>query len=326
MGHMFTQYFKHFFLLGAFLLGGLSVWGYFYFSRSIEQDCSKEYPLINSEIDCQNIEEKINRVEGLNRDIAKIVDEEKRQGRIIRASVFYRDLNTRRWFGINDTDRFYPASLIKLPIAIMYYKVAELEPYIFDKELQIPTDGGDNSDQHYPPIDPLLPGETYTLKEMIRHMLVYSDNAPFSILYEGGALFRNKILSDLGVYEPPAEQGQEVWNVSARSYANIFRMLYNASYVNVQSANEILSFLSQSMFKNGIVAGVPNTVKVAHKFGEAEGVTEDGSVHSRILNDCGIVYKRESPYILCLMMEGQEYSQIEQVMERISRSAYSITP
>jgi beta-lactamase class A len=323
---MWKKYSKYIFFLGAFLVGGILVWSFSYFSRPMKQSCSNDYPFISGEIDCQNIDEKTNQVEGLRHDITQIIDNEKSQQHIIRASVFYRDLNTRRWFGVNDIDKFYPASLIKLPISIMYYKIAEMEPYIFDKELQIPSDEGDNSDQHYPPADPLLPGKTYTIKEMIRHMLIYSDNAPFSVLYDGGKLFRDKILSDLGVYEPPAGQSQEMWNVTARSYANIFRMLYNASYVSVQSANEILNTLSQSTFKNGIVAGVPETVKVSHKFGEAEGVQSDGTVQSRILNDCGIVYKPNTPYILCLMIEGQDYAQMETVMQKISKGAYNIAP
>ena len=295
-------------------------------SKIVKQDCSREYPFISSDIDCQSIDEKANQVEGLHKAITQVVESEKGKHHIIRASVFYRDLNTRRWFGVNDLDRFYPASLIKLPIAIMYYKVAELEPYILDNKLQIPADMGDNSDQHYPPADPLLAGQTYSIREMIRHMLIYSDNAPFSTLYDGAKLFRGKILSDLGIYDPPVGEEQEVWNVTARSYANIFRMLYNASYVNITSANEILSLLSQSSFKNGIVAGLPGSVKVAHKFGEAEGTLADGTVQSRILNDCGIVYKPDAPYILCIMAEGKEYAEIEQVIQHISREAYDMVP
>ncbi len=317
---------KHVLFACMFGLGAFLVWLVFVPEKKMRQDCSNEYPFISNEIDCQSVDEVANQVNSLQRSVAAIVDDEKRLGHVVRVSVFYRDLNTRRWFGVNDLDRFYPASLIKLPVSIMYYKVADLEPYIFDKTLRIPDDVGDNSDQQYPPAEPLLPGESYTIRDMIRHMLIYSDNAPFSVLYDGGKLFREKILSDLGVYDPPADQKQEEWNVSARSYAGIFRMLYNASYLSIRSANEILDLLSQSTFRNGIVAGIPSGVRVSHKFGEAEGVGRDGSVQSRILNDCGIVYKPESPYILCLMLEGRDYGDMERVMQRISKEAYSQAP
>lgn len=320
---MLAKYSKYFFVFGGVFIGGFLVWMYMRPLAVHKQDCSQKYSFISSEIDCQSIDEKVNQVEDLRKTIAKIVDDEKEAHHIMRASVFYRDLNTRRWFGVNDTDAFYPASLIKLPLAIMYYKVAELEPYILDKELAIPANMGDNSDQHYPPVEPLLPGKIYTVREMIRHMLMYSDNAPFSTLYEGGSLFRDKILSDLSIYSPPVEKKEEVWNVTARSYANIFRMLYNASYVSVASANEILDLLSQSTFQNGIVKGVPKSVAVAHKFGEVEWTQGDGVVQSRILNDCGIVYKPEEPYILCVMTEGQDYAQMEKVIQAIAKASYN---
>ena len=82
---------------------------------------------------------------------------------------------------------------------------------------------------------------------------------------------------------------------------------------------KVLDLLSQSTFIQGIVAGVPEGVKVAHKFGEAEGVDKEGKVVTHILNDCGIVYKPESPYILCIMIEGEDYSQMEKVFKITNR-------
>ncbi len=298
-------------------------WIFFCPASQIKKTCSGDYPFISSEIDCGSVYDVSGQIESLHGSVQKIVDDEKNQGHIIRASVFYRDLNTRRWFGVNDLDKHYPASLIKLPVAIMYYKLAELDPGIFDREMQIPADMGDNSDQHYPPKDPLEPGKSYPVRELISRMLKYSDNAPFSTLSDNaGKVLRDKIFSDMGIYEPPAGEGEGAWNVNARDYANIFRMLYNASYVNINSANEILSILAQSTFTQGIVAGVPKDVKVAHKFGEAAGVDGNGNVQSLSLHDCGIVYKKDNPYILCIMTEGSDYPVLEKTIQRISKEAY----
>lgn len=318
-------YSKYLSFFGVFLVGGLLVWIFVHPLAIHKQACSERYPFVSGEIDCETIDEKANRIESLHSDMTGFIDGEKRNGHILRASVFFRDLNTRRWFGINDIDKFYPASLIKLPIAVMYYKIAELDPSIFDKQLQIPADVGDNSDQHYPPTDPLVPGKVYPIGEMLRHMLVYSDNAPFSLLADAaGQALRDKVLSDLNIYEPPTGTGEGAWSVTARSYGNIFRMLYNASYLNEEYANRMLETLSQSTFTKGIVAGVPSGVKVAHKFGEAVGVDQDNTEHSRILNDCGIVYKLGAPFILCVMTEGQDYSQMEKVIQHITEKSYSI--
>lgn len=314
---------KYFFLGIAFVCGALIVWWFISPTQKAKQSCSDTYSFVSSEIDCETIDEKINQVEDLKGDISRIVDEEKAGGRIVRASVFYRDLNTRRWFGVDDTAKFYPASLIKLPISILYYKVAELDPTILDQKLEIPieADGQGDTALHYPPVQSLAAGQSYPVKEMIRSMLVYSDNTPFSTLLDAGQIFRNRVLSDLNIYDPPSESGVEAWDITARSYANIFRILYNASYLNVQSSNEILDMLSKSSFTRGITAGVPYGTLVAQKFGEANELKDGETFH--ILNNCGIVYKPENPYILCILIEGKEYADMEKAIQRITRSSYS---
>lgn len=314
---------KYSFLVLAFAFGAGAVWWFIPAFHPVTQDCSKTYLFVSSEIDCETIDDKINLVDELKGDINDIVNEEKSSGHIVRASVFYRDLNTRRWFGIDDIDKFYPASLIKLPVSIMYYKVAELDPSILEQKLEISKEANDPGDTvlYYPPEQQLTGGKQYSVKEMIRSMLVYSDNAPFSTLLDAAQLFRNRVLSDLNIYDPPTDSGMEAWNITARSYANIFRILYNASYLSVKSSNEILSLLSESKFDKGISSGVPRGTKVAQKFGEANEMKDGEELH--ILNNCGIVYKPENPYIICILTEGKDYGNMENAIQRIAKSSYT---
>ncbi|MDR3558931.1 MAG: class A beta-lactamase-related serine hydrolase [Candidatus Pacebacteria bacterium] len=314
--------------LGAFLLGAAIIW--FALKNTAAPvlpapNCSKNFPFLNNDINCQSFDDISNQIENLHVNIGGVIDDEKNNGHIIRASVFYRDLNTKRWFGINDTDDFYPASLLKLPVALIYYKVAELQPDIFDRQLQIPTAGEDptNSDQHYPPQNPLVPGQTYSIGDMLKHMLVYSDNAPFGILSDTAKDYSVQVLTDLGMTVPPASSPPGDWKVTPRGFAAIFRTLYNASYLNTKYSNQVLDLLSQSTFTKGIASGVPKGVKVAHKFGEATGMNADGTVHSYVLNDCGIVYKPNNPFIVCVMTEGNDFSQQEKVIQEITKSAYN---
>lgn len=301
------------------------MWFFFSPTPLTRQGCSDTYPLVSRDIDCGTIDEKINQVDSLKENIGKIIDEEKVSGRIVRASVFYRDLKTYRWFGIDDSIKLYPASLIKLPISIMYYKVAELDPSILDQKLEISKEANGPGDTvlHYPPEQQLIGGREYPVKEMIQSMLVYSDNTPFSTLLDAAQLFRDRVLSDLNIYDPPTDSGMEAWNITARSYANIFRMLYNASYLSVRSSNEILDMLSQSKFDKGITIGVPSGVRVAQKFGEANELKDGEEFH--ILNNCGIVYKPGNPYIICILTEGKEYGDMERAIQRIAKSSYNAT-
>jgi beta-lactamase class A len=126
---------------------------------------------------------------------------------------------------------------------------------------------------------------------------------------------------DLGVSIPlPENGGTHADFFSAKSYAAIFRMLYNASYLSIGQSEEVLELLSRSTFTKGLVAGVPPGTKVAHKFGEATQVDQDsGKIVKRELHDCGVIYKEKSSYILCVMTEGSDFDSLENIIASISR-------
>ena len=83
-------------------------------------------------------------------------------------------------------------------------------------------------------------------------------------------------------------------------------------------SEEALDLLTKSEFKDGLVAGVPPGVTVAHKFGERGAEGE----RMRQLHDCGIVYCPRSPYVLCVMTRGEDFQQLIGTTEDISRLVY----
>lgn len=317
-----------------FLAGGAVVW--FAFPRVVTpkapsktHDCTDKYPLISPRVDCQANDQMADQIESLRVSAQKILDEETKAQHIKRASVFFRDLNTKRWFDIDGRAEFYPGSLVKLPLAMSYYKMAEIRPDVLMQVLAIPKDDTvtGNSDQHYPPQDPLQPSTPYTIGEMIRHMLVYSDNAPFDALMNFGAAFVEKGFNDLGVREVRDDKGNfSGWSSTVNTYSAALRALYNASYLQSASSNAILDLMTQSTFTRGIVSGVPAGTKVAHKFGEGTGTNAAGEFQTYTLNDCGIVYKPNQPFILCVMTEGQDFDQMEKVIQKLAAIAYTLTP
>ena len=54
---------------------------------------------------------------------------------------------------------------------------------------------------------------------------------------------------------------------TAKNYSKVFFALLNATYLNKENSEKALELLSNTDFTQGIVAGVPNNIKVAHKFG-----------------------------------------------------------
>jgi len=49
-------------------------------------------------------------------------------------SVYFRDLNNGMWFGINEGVFYRPASMLKVPVMIAYFKLAESTPAILAKK------------------------------------------------------------------------------------------------------------------------------------------------------------------------------------------------
>jgi hypothetical protein len=105
--------------------------------------------------------------------------------------------------------------------------------------------------------------------------------------------------------------------ISVRGNAALFRILYNATYLNKANSQAALQLLSISGFRKGLRAGVdPNTI-VASKFGERE-VGESSQLH-----DCGIVYHPSRPYIACIMTRGKNVADLTTSIKDISAIIYN---
>lgn len=285
--------------------------------------CPDRYPFISTDLNCDADPHESTLT--LRQKTETIVSSLISSKKVDRVSVFYRDLNNRQWFGINENDVFAPGSLLKLPLAIAYYKLAEVDQNILSlKNKYIPPTAVNAFDEQYlKPEKELEPNMTYTVEEMIERMIEYSDNAPVAILMGGvDVKFVEKVYIDLGLRLSLSEDENKDF-VSVKTQSAMLRTLFNASYLNQFYSNKLLEIMSQSTFRKGIVAGIPEGVKVANKFGERLIVDPVTKKTTKIeLHDCGTVYQTDSPYILCVMTQGNNYENLVDVIARISKNVY----
>lgn len=233
-------------------------------------------------------------------------------------SVYYRDLNNGPWIGINEQELFSPASLLKVPVMILYYKVAEADPSILNRVV-VNTIKQDLVNQNITSTKAIEYNKSYTIEELISYAIRYSDNTAAMILNGG---FDNQSLvtlyNHMGV-DVNAESSLDMGNViSVKEYASFFRILFNASYLNRDMSEKALKLLSESDFKDGIVAKLPADIVVAHKFGEREN-PKTGEFQ---LHDCGIVYTPNHPYLICIMTRGDKSQNLSKAIQDISFAAY----
>ena len=261
--------------------------------------------------------------------ISSVITTHENLGDITAGSAYFADFSTAKNANIGPGLKYYPSSITKIPIMMAYYELAESSSSVLDREITYPLGSLDlNVTQETKPAVPLIPGHTYTVEELIEHMIKYSDNNAAGLLFDAGD--KDAIT---GVYDDlqiPVEQNVTASNldfITPQQISALFRVLYNATYLSREYSEKALALLSQADFTQGLVAGVPSSTVVAHKFGIV-AILSNGVETSRELHDCGIVYAPDHPYLLCIMTRGSATSPIslfsmENTISDISRSVYA---
>jgi beta-lactamase class A len=259
----------------------------------------------------------------LSQELQSIIDTNKNNGTISKASVYFVNFKTGAWANVYGTAQFYPSSLGKIPLMIAYYQEAESNPSILDERLTYPVGSTDlNEMQDITPQQAIVPGRSYTVQALIEYMIKYSDNNATALLdanIEPDTL--NRVYGDLGI---PSEENVNINNAdfaAAHQVATMFRVLYNATYLSRADSEKALQLLSQVSFTQGIVAGVASSTVVSHKLGLV-GIAPNGVTTEHELHDCGIVYA-PNPYLMCVMTRGSgSLPTMESVIAQLSKVAY----
>lgn len=318
-------------LLLAILFGaaGFFVCLYFYIGYGAESNFKQlrvnrnnpgKYQFINPLLSCEAADKRdISEFRPLKARLSDLISNKIFTKQVGAISVYF-DTRDGRWLGINTSERYYPASLLKVPTMIALFKEAEANLDILSKELAYDGKTNLSFEAQYPPTVELKSGSIYTMEELMARSIMYSDNnAQWLVM---GALTDPdslEIFSDLGI-QPPTEDKLGIDFMSVKDFAYFFRILYNASYLNVDYSEKALRLLTKSDFKNGLRAGVPDNIPVAAKFGEINIVKENSS--GKELHDCGIIYYPRRNYLLCVMTKGGEYEQMANSIKDISRLTY----
>lgn len=236
-------------------------------------------------------------------------------------ALYYRDLNSSQWFGINETDEYIPASLLKIVLAFSVLKQEAEDPQ-FARMQKTYTSSIAAINTSVPFLEPseLMVGHDYTTQDLLEKMIIDSDNGAKDLLYSViDKKYFLEIFRLLGVTEP---SDPSKYKLSPKDYALFFRMLYGGTYLSSDDSERLLEILTRVKFTEGIVAGVPSEVTVAHKFGTFTLTDAMGAKTGVELHDCGVVYQQESPYILCIMTKGQDPKQLAHFIADISAIVY----
>lgn len=234
-------------------------------------------------------------------------------------SLYFRDLNTGLWFGINEDEEYIPASLFKIPIAITYFRKSIDDDNLLNSYLPYTNEEAKEitSIQNLDTTTLTL-GQSYTVLNLLSKMLIDSDNGAQRVLANNiSQEFLNKLYSIIEVAGP----AQDRYYISPKEYAFFLRMLYNGSYLGLDKSEQLLEILSKTAFNLGIKKGIPDDIPVIHKFGSVNFTNNKTGEKTTGVHDCGIIYYPEKPYVLCIMTKGgdqkTEIKEIEEVSDKL---------
>ncbi len=235
-------------------------------------------------------------------------------------SIYFRDLTNDQWFGINETEIFTPASLLKVPVMIAILKFEDKHPGTLNQNIPYQKPVQHNYKKPVNAHSALVVGNKYSVEQLLHIMITESDNEATILLMKfldkEMPGFRKKVEKDLGFQTPEDASAQQDF-VTVRRYSAFFRTLYNASYLSGKMSEKALSILSDTGFGYGIRQAIPAEIVVSHKYGYRQ-VSQDKHQYHHF----GIVYHSKKPFLIGIMTKGKNPDTLKEIISLLSAKVY----
>jgi beta-lactamase class A len=210
------------------------------------------------------------------------------------------DLSTGYVVGFNAGKSMPAASTIKVPVMVAVFR--ELADGRFDLEHRMTLLARDKDWGSGELCDAPV-GTTYPVSELVTKMIDISDNTATNMLIRLVGLHAiNGTMLDLGLEHTTLSDDvrTEGWSIrtelrtSPHDLVHLLALMARRQLVDEWSSNEMVTILEGNEFNSLLPASIPGDVTVAHKTGSLFDT----------LNDAGIVYADNGPYVIAVMTTG----------------------
>lgn len=249
-------------------------------------------------------------------------------------SVAFRTLDGERELMIAPDVVYHAASTMKVPVMIELFRQAQAgeldleDPLLVTNTFSSIIDGSpyelsvdDDSDAEvYARL-----GETMTLRELCEAMITVSSNLATNLLIKRlGVENIRRTAAELGaggmnvlrgVEDIKAFEAGKSNSTTARALLTLLERIARGEAVSPKASRNMVEILARQEFNEGIPAGVPDDVRVAHKTGNI----------TRIHHDAAIV-EASTPYVLVVLVRGiDDEAESAALIADISRVLYEAT-
>jgi beta-lactamase class A len=207
------------------------------------------------------------------------------------------DLNTGYTAGFNAARSMPAASTIKVPVMVEVF--VQLEAGRFDLARHVtllPSDKDYGSGE----LCDAPAGTTYSVSQLLEKMIDISDNTATNMLIRlVGRRSINGRMNELGLAHThlAGDVRTDGWEIrrtlrtSPADLVHLLALMARGELVDEWSSNEMIAILKADRFNTLLPAPLPGDVLVAHKTGSLFDT----------LNDAGIVYAGDAPYVIAVM-------------------------
>lgn len=236
--------------------------------------------------------------------------------------IYFEYLPTGASIAVNKDIALWPASLIKIPVAMAAMKKVEEGKWKLSNELVLLDD---DKSSEFGTLYQQPSGTKFTIESLMRASLVDSDNTAHFIFLrnleyeEIEDLYNHLGLEDILESVRSAKQStQEDNRMTAKRYSVFFRSLYNATYLSPEYSQKFLDILVGNTNHEYLAKTLPEGIPFAHK----TGIRKDDNSFA----DSGIIYLPNRPYLLTVMIQRKkgeaEDKEVKKIMDDISQSVY----
>lgn len=270
-----------------------------------------KHPLVSPRVFVQNQNDIIINFTALRSELSEYVKAQTD----LHAGVYFEYLPSGTSVGVNEKDTFVTASLLKVPFIMGVYK--RIEQGAIRKD-DVITVSEQDIDPYFGSLWKKGAGTKLTVKEAIDLALRESDNTAVRAL--DSTLSQDLVHEVYDALDIPGDLTVELPVVSPKNYSSVLRCLYLSCYLSADTSQEILDTMTHSIFTDGMKAGVPDVVPVAHKVGYYDMPNQPDLLES----DCGIVYAPKRPYSLCVFVTAprEKEQDITDFMREVSHKVY----
>jgi len=250
-------------------------------------------------------------------------------------AVAVHDLETKRSLHINADESFHPASTMKVPVMMEVFRLAQTGQLALQDRLEIFnsfTSIADGSKYSLDIVDDSETslyariGETESIQELTRLMIVQSSNLATNILIEKvSAKQTNAFLQELGIQGVTVIRGIEDNaafrldmnnNATARGLTHMMTLITEGKVVSKAASDEMIQIMLGQEFNESIPALLPKSAQVAHKTGWT----------GEFYHDTGIVFaENRQPYAISILTRGfpeDKEKEAHECMSTLSKMIY----